>query len=458
MASEWENLLLKDFAKFLSGGTPSKMDARYWNGNIPWISAKSMIGNRYFDSDLRLTEEGLKKGSRLVPKDTILLLVRGSALHQKIPVGITTAAVAFNQDVKAIIPDKRFLPLFLLYSFESKFNELLGKVENTGIGAGKLDTEVLNKLCFLCPPLKEQEDIVSFIKSFDDKVELNRQMNATLESMAQALFKSWFVDFDPVLDKALAAGNPIPDELQSKAAARLALGDARKALPVEIQALFPSSFVLTEEMGWIPEGWEVVTLNSITTELKRGISPKYLETGGVQVVNQRCIRNHEINFNLCRRHDDVKKKIDNQYIKIGDVLINSTGVGTLGRVAQVSDLLEPAIVDSHITIVRVEEEQYLPYSFGQMIITKENIIEAMGEGSTGQTELSRKNLAELIVLKPNLKILEQSDKGIKGYIDKIGINNKQISILTKLRDTLLPKLLSGELRIPDAEKIATELL
>jgi type I restriction enzyme S subunit len=266
------------------------------------------------------------------------------------------------------------------------------------------------------------------------------------------------VDFDPVLDNALAAGNPIPDELQSKAAARLALGDARKPLPAEIQALFPSSFILTEEMGWIPEGWEVVTLNSITTELKRGISPKYLETGGVQVVNQRCIRNHEINFNLCRRHDDVKKKIDNQYIKIGDVLINSTGVGTLGRVAQVSDLLEPAIVDSHITIVRVEEEQYLPYSFGQMIITKENIIEAMGEGSTGQTELSRKNLAELIVLKPNLKILEQSDKGIKGYIDKIGINNKQISILTKLRDTLLPKLLSGELRIPDAENLAAEVL
>ena len=100
--------------------------------------------------------------------------------------------------------------------------------------------------------IKEQKAIAHILGSLDDKIELNRQMNVTLEAMAQALFKSWFVDFDPVIDNALAAGNPIPDELEAKAAARQALGDARKPLPEDIRSLFPNAFVFTEEMGWIP--------------------------------------------------------------------------------------------------------------------------------------------------------------------------------------------------------------
>ena len=103
----------------------------------------------------------------------------------------------------------------------------------------------------------EQKAIAHILGTLDDKIELNRQMNATLEAMAQALFKSWFVDFDPVIDNALAAGNSIPEPLQAKAEVRAALGDQRKPLPEAIQKQFPSRFVFSEEMGWIPEGWEV---------------------------------------------------------------------------------------------------------------------------------------------------------------------------------------------------------
>ena len=112
MANDWEVVKLKNAAQFFSGGTPPKSQPEYWGGDIPWISAKSMKGSRYHDSDLKLTEAGLKKGSRLAPKNSILLLVRGSMLHQKIPVGIATKDVAFNQDVKAIIPNEKFLPLY----------------------------------------------------------------------------------------------------------------------------------------------------------------------------------------------------------------------------------------------------------------------------------------------------------------------------------------------------------
>lgn len=88
MSSDWKEYRLGDVTNWSSGGTPSKQKEEFWNGEIPWISASSMGGNRYSDSENRITEVGLKAGSRLAPKDTVLLLVRGSILHQKIPVGI----------------------------------------------------------------------------------------------------------------------------------------------------------------------------------------------------------------------------------------------------------------------------------------------------------------------------------------------------------------------------------
>ena len=101
-------------------------------------------------------------------------------------------------------------------------------------------------------------------------------MNETLEAMAQTLFKSWFVDFDPVIDNALAAGNTIPDELKEKAAIRQGLDDKRKSLPKDIRRLFPSEFAYTEEMGWIPEGWEVGLFGEYVS-VKRGGSPRPIQ-------------------------------------------------------------------------------------------------------------------------------------------------------------------------------------
>ena len=103
MSSEWKTTTLGVVSTWMSGGTPKKDVMAYWNGDIPWISANSMHSTRYSDSGLRITQEGLNSGSRLAPKDSVLLLVRGGALHNRIPVGIATHYVAFNQDVKALV-------------------------------------------------------------------------------------------------------------------------------------------------------------------------------------------------------------------------------------------------------------------------------------------------------------------------------------------------------------------
>lgn len=137
---------IDDVVTFKSGGTPSKENNSYWNGEIPWISASSMQGKYYSKSNRTLTEEGLKKGSKLAVKGSLLLLVRGSMLFNKIPIGITERDVAFNQDLKLLVVNNKSNSEYLFQWFSSKQNLLLNKVVGTGIGAGKLDTDELKNL------------------------------------------------------------------------------------------------------------------------------------------------------------------------------------------------------------------------------------------------------------------------------------------------------------------------
>ncbi len=133
---------------------------------------------------------------------------------------------------------------------------------NSGSAQPSLNRNHIYLIPVKIPPLPEQKAIAHILGSLDDKIELNRRMNATLEGMAQALFKSWFVDFDPVIDNALAAGNPIPEELAERAEVRrkaLADGTANR----EAAKQFPAAFQLTESMGWIPVGWESQALYDI---------------------------------------------------------------------------------------------------------------------------------------------------------------------------------------------------
>jgi type I restriction enzyme, S subunit len=143
-------------------------------------------------------------------------------------------------------------------------------------------------------------------------------------------------------------------------------------------------------------GWETKKLGDVCSFLNRGISPTYLDQDGVRVLNQKCIRNHKINFELARRHDaSIKVVSPERFIQVGDVLVNSTGTGTLGRVAQIRELpLEPTTVDSHITIVRPQPGKFYADFFGYMLVLIEKAIQGAGEGCGGQTELARSVLAD----------------------------------------------------------------
>jgi len=160
----------------------------------------------------------------------------------------------------------------------------------------------------------------------------------------------------------------------------------------------------------IDPSWEIVELGEVCEMIKRGITPKYAEKDGLIVINQKCIREHSINLEESRLHNNNEKKVaEEKFVKYGDVLVNSTGVGTLGRVAQYIDQNDIDLtVDSHVTIVRPKKGYFEDNFFGYVMIMIENQIMKSGKGSTGQTELSRVDLSEMRISFPKDK-LEQKE-------------------------------------------------
>jgi type I restriction enzyme S subunit len=175
--------------------------------------------------------------------------------------------------------------------------------------------------------------------------------------------------------------------------------------------------------------WEKNQLVNKTSYLKRGISPKYVEGVGHIIINQKCIRDNRIDFTFSKICDSQKTIPEEKILKKGDILINSTGKGTLGRTAQIkNDLEETLLVDTHITIVRAAEDVD-QFFLGQLIRKNEIVIEAMGKGSTQQLELSRTDLGELELSFPPLPTQRKIASILSAYDDLIENNLKRIKLL-----------------------------
>ena len=197
MKSKWTYRPLGELVSFASGGTPSKKRDDYWGGTIPWISAKTLKTENIDTSDLFITEEGLKAGSKIAPKGSILLLTRGSGLFNGIPIARVEKDVAFNQDIKCLDSYGEVENEFIFYWLLSQKDYLMAKVGVTGIGAGKFDLDFLQKLMIPIPSERERKSIVGFASSISEKIRCNAKVNDNLFAQMQALYAAWFIDYTP---------------------------------------------------------------------------------------------------------------------------------------------------------------------------------------------------------------------------------------------------------------------
>ena len=231
-----------------------------------------------------------------------------------------------------------------------------------------------------------------------------RPRNHNLEEQAQALYKSWFVDFEPFKD-----------------------GE------------FEDS-----EMGLIPAGWSIQTLDSLSSIISRGFSPNYNENSEDLVLGQRCVRNNLIDISLARKHNP--KILGERELNKWDILINSTGMGSLGRVAQIFFEPKRLTFDSHLTLVRAKKDCYKQF-VGRNLLARQDEIENMAVGSTGQTELPRDRVRAMSIICPPESVMRSFGLIIEALSKAIQSNIEINESLSRDRDVLLPKLMSGEISI-----------
>ncbi|ELU8558263.1 restriction endonuclease subunit S [Vibrio cholerae] len=285
----------------------------------------------------------------------------------------------------------------------------------------------------------------------DQKITLNRQINQTLEQMAQTLFKSWFVDFDPVMDNALDAGNPIPDELQHRAEARKAVRESEgfKPLPDDVRQLFPDAFE-ESELGWVPKGWETKPISSLINLIGGG-TPKTSEEsywgGEIPWFSVVDAPNDSNVFVL-----DTEKKVteagvansSTKVLRVGTTIISARG--TVGKCALVATPM--AMNQSCYGVVGAEgvHDYFVYYLLRQSV----KQLQQRSHGSVFST-ITRDTFSSLKLATGNVSLTQLFGNTISPWFEKILANNQQQSSLERLRDTLLPKLISGELRLDDVE-------
>ena len=262
-----------------------------------------------------------------------------------------------------------------------------------------LTIETLNKFQITLPSLELQEKIVSVINPIEARINSNKKINENLEQQALAVYKAWFCEY--------------------------ALSD-----------------------GVRPEAWPNTTIEELSSLVSRGVAPKYDDNSEQIVLNQKCIRDHTIDLSLARRH--LPKKINEKWITKGDLLINSTGTGTLGRVAQVWFDANNMTVDSHVTIVRPKDPILQGY-LGFWGLSHESEIEAQHTGSTGQTELPRDRVKSMELPQPDADTLRKFNELIIPLTSTIVSNQEENVRLSKIRDALLPKLMSGEIDVSELD-------
>lgn len=283
-------------------------------------------------------------------------------------------------------------------------------------------------------------------------------MNETLEAMAQALFKSWFVNFDPVIDNALANGKEIPEELSEKAQARAVLGDKRRPLPEEIRTLFPDEFTYSEELGWIPKGWEPVTLSWLIN-VKHGFAFKG-EYFSKEPTKDILLTPGNFHIGGGFKADKFKYysgPIPNGYIlSENDILVTMTDLSkeanTLGFPALVPETDDNRFLHNQrigkIEIINDKAGKMFLYQCLRQKKYRDEILSS-ATGTTVKHTSPTKILAHVVSFSGG-HAEATFETMIKLFAEKICKNNYSINLLSKHRDTLLPKLLSGELRIPGA--------
>lgn len=363
----------------------------------PYIRVRDLSGKRTLELDSSfefVDDETQKTISRYIVNDGDIVLSIVGTIGLVAIVGKSLNEANLTENCVKLTSLSGVDRDFLYYFLKSPYGQQEITRGTVGAVQAKLPIKNIQDITIPLPDELTQSKIAAVLSSLDTKIETNQKINDNLQQQVATIFHQWFV------------ANPESEK------------------------------------------WPLVTLDSLTSLVSRGIAPQYTDDSVQIVLNQKCIRDHYIDISLARRHNP--KVINEKWLQYGDLLINSTGEGTLGRAAQVWFVPDNMTVDSHVTIVRPKGPHLLFY-IGLWGISHEREIEALHTGSTGQTELPRERVKAMELRLPDNDTLARFNVVTAPIVSLIITNQQENVRLSSIRDALLPKLMSGEIDVSDIQ-------
>jgi type I restriction enzyme S subunit len=352
--------------------------------------------SRFSDQNLKVPEEKFLQAGDVLVNSTGEGTLGRTALFRG-----AENPVIVDSHITIVRPRSSIDAAFLAYYLAS-IEPMIESLARGATNQTELSSSSLAELEIPCLPLSTQRKISEMLSAYDDLIENNRRRMELLEESARLLYREWFV---------------------------------RLRFPGHEHARLTNG---------APQGWERKLLNELTSFLKRGIAPHYNDDAEGLVINQKCIRDGRLNMNLARRQN--REFAPERQVQFGDVLVNSTGEGTLGRIAQVKAPVENCTVDTHVTIVRPKLGIPIHY-FGMVVMAWESQFSTMGRGATNQTELSPGQIGESPVLLPKKTLMEEFESFAEPVYQQVTNLVSQNDKLRAARDLLLPRLMSGEIAV-----------
>jgi len=403
-----QHVLLRSIVTTRSGGTPSRSNSEYWGDYLPWITAKDLKSFHLKDSLEKLSLKAFEKGVPLAKPNDIIVLVRGMGLLKDVPIGLVKCEMSFGQDTKVLSPREDVDGEYLAYCLVAARPRLMGMVSLAGHGTGRLETEKLLSLRIWLPERKIQKKITNLFSKWDKAIALTEKLIAAKRRLKQGL-----------MQQLLTGKRRFPE--------------------------FKHKLVDTK-------------IKKINVYLSRGIAPKYAEVekdGSLRILNQKAIRWGYINLSEIKYFDNSARGSikSNSFVETGDIVLNSTGHGTIGRAYVLKSEDGRFIADSHVTIIRVDRTQILPeyLCYHMESVLGQRQIYKLITGSTGQAELSPQSLGRYCISLPSL---EEQEKicSLLSWIDyELSRFESLKGLYKQQKNGLMQKLLTGNIRIPVSE-------
>lgn len=416
--NEWKCVKVKDIAEIIfSGGTPSTQKEEFWNGKINWLSSGETRNKFIYNTEKKITQEGVDNSSTKLAKNKDIVIASAGQGFTRGQTSMCLIDTYINQSLICIRAKKDVIdPYYLFYNISSRYAELRQISDGHSI-RGSLTTKIISDLNISLPTIKEQKSIAKVISDLDEKIETNNKINKVLEEMAQAIFKQWFVDFE------------FPNEE----------GKPYKSSGGEM---------VESELGIIPKGWKVKSLEEVCERINSGGTPsrKKDEYYGGDIP---WLKTKELLDNFIFNSEEyiTEKGLKESSAKVfpkNTILMAIYASPTVGKLG---------IASSDVTFNQamcgmVINKDILCYEYLYLFLLKERInLNNLASGSA-QQNLSVTTIKNYTILVPNITLINTFKSAISSAFIKIENNSLENIKLSNIRNAILPKLMSGEIRVP----------